>query len=161
MLQKNKACASYKCAETTAKRDLLILVQKCPPSLWGCSQALSRHYCSKDKPYPILFFPQTNAIKQGLSETYYSLSLRHLEPVLPQRLCYSEKWKRQTALQNKSMAFISSFCWCFWEGWKDGRKGEERKRFSALKVLFSLLFKTPVSSSQINGTVHFQIICLR
>lgn len=48
-------------------------------------------HCSKDKAYSIFFFPQTNAIKQRLSEIYYSLSRRHLEPGLPQTLCCSEE----------------------------------------------------------------------
>lgn len=120
---------------------------------WG-----AKCYCSKDKAY-FIFLPRQLPSNRDF--------LKHITACLADiwsqgwhRLCYSkEKWKRQTALQNKSIAFISSFCWCFGEGRKEERK--ERKRFSALKVLFSLLFKTPISSSQINGIMHFPIICLR
>lgn len=140
------------------KGDLLILLQKCSPSSWGCSQELS---IAVAKTNLIPFFsPQTNAIKQGLSETYYSLSLRHLEPGLPQTLCYSEeKWKRQTALQNKSIAFIIFFYWCFWEG----RNGREKKGwgFQHWRSYFLCYLKLLLVLVQINGIVHFPVICLR
>lgn len=93
VLQKNAttACACYKYAKTTAERSFLILDQKCPFSLGGCSQDPS---VTVAKTKLISFFSPDNCHQTGISETYYSLSRRHLEPGLAQTLLFKRKVKK-------------------------------------------------------------------
>lgn len=90
VLQKN-ACACYKYAKTTAERSFLILDQKCPFLLGGCSQEPS---VTVAKTKLISFFSPDNCHQTGISETYYSLSRRHLEPGLAQTLLFKRKVKK-------------------------------------------------------------------
>lgn len=92
-LQKNTttACAHSKYAKITAKRSFLILDQKCPFSFWGCSQEPS---VTVAKTKLISFFSPDNCHQTGISETYYSLSRRHLEPGLAQTLLFKRKVKK-------------------------------------------------------------------
>lgn len=160
VLQENTttACAYYKYAKTTANRDLLILDQKCPLSLWDCPQEPSV-IVAKTK--LISFFSPDNCHQ---TETFWNI----LQLVLQTS---GARAATDSAIQKKSkkdrqhfkinqLHLLAPFADVLG---KKGRKEErkERKRFSALKVLFSLLFKTPISSSQINGIMHFPITCLR
>jgi len=48
-----------------------------------------KHYCSKDKAYSIFFPRQMQSNRDFLK--HIIACLRHLEPGLPQSLCYSEE----------------------------------------------------------------------